>query len=780
MSIWHSFGRGEHGELGRAVVTEGVSSPGSQNADVRPLALEHGVGAEVRVRCGHFHCLALRGDGQVLAWGANGENQLGIGGELGDDAFVSSPALALVDLQERLRGDKIVDFAGGRSHSVFVSGPSGRCFVAGRRPAFELARREEAEEGLRELKLAEGNGGKDGEISGRIVACAAGEAHTLFLTSEGEVWSWLAASVSQASLGRPMARAVLGLPRVAHIACGWNHSLVLTDDGQVFAFGMGCYGQLGLGSCRSCPAPSHVILPKGCDGQVVNIAAGFAGSFAVTSRGRVYAWGANEKGQLGLGTAVKGAATPKLVNALAQVKVVQVATGFSHSACVTEGGLLYTWGNASYGQLGFAFDDSKGSVPLVAGGCAPASCSPGSCRVPEPDTGAGSSSVGHSRPWIQVWPRRCRRGPFREYRCAEVRCGAHHTLALASLEMLSLDPYQNLDVLEPQLGAGNLEDEAGMSHKAEAAGDSAALVWAKGLPERKKCAFRSVAELFWNVHPGEGTQPQPVLQPAGPVEEATAWRRAVRPQQTVRQIPGPHPLAKVSKDLRKRSFSGRWKEDTSALKLPSSWGPTTWGPVDEAVHRAFCDASVTDRTADLNLAMLVTATVGKALSPELPGGEMDRGLPPTPCRGLARIECLTPRPFYLPEDDMPDIPEDAIEGEEQPEAGAASPETPYTQSSKMQFYSDSAESLACDVLTEPVCQEAETGTTETGATEAAAGAGAEAEAVVTEAPRDEAEGDADKIPLAEEEDAEVEVTAKNPFDAEVEVTSKNPFDADRA
>lgn len=82
------------------------------------------------------------------------------------------------------------------------------------------------------------------------------------------------------------------------------------------------------------------------------------------------------------------------------------------------------------------------------------------------------------------------------------------------------------------------------------------------------------------------------------------------------------------------------------LPLPGPDGIATWDEVDEVVHRAFSEGRATDRASEIHLADLVTN-----LS-EISGvewlGDSD-GLPPSPCRGLARLECLTPRPFYLPD-----------------------------------------------------------------------------------------------------------------------------------
>jgi alpha-tubulin suppressor-like RCC1 family protein len=56
--------------------------------------------------------------------------------------------------------------------------------------------------------------------------------------------------------------------------------------------------------------------------------------FAITETGAVYAWGRNEKGQLGLGD-TKDRKCPTLVNALSGYRIVKAATGRNHSLFLT-------------------------------------------------------------------------------------------------------------------------------------------------------------------------------------------------------------------------------------------------------------------------------------------------------------------------------------------------------------------------------------------------------------------------------------------------------------
>mmetsp|Transcript_75834 Transcript_75834/g.214408 ORF Transcript_75834/g.214408 Transcript_75834/m.214408 type:complete len:749 (-) Transcript_75834:61-2307(-) len=675
---WYSFGRGVHGELGRRIVADGArTSPGLQNTDVQPVLLAAEAGGEepavASLACGHFHSLAIADGGQVFAWGANGAGQLGIPSE---SSQARMPLRTLEPLADQLEGEAIAQCAGGRSHSVFLSAPSGRCFVAGKLQAAELAQRGEdtVEEGVREINLVD-SGGKSPQ--GRVVSCDAGESTTLFVTSEGEVWSWLesrtARSTPYAGMERPTARAVLGLPKVARVACGWYHTLVLTEDRSVFTFGTGCFGQLGLGSCKNCPSPSQVAMHEECEGKVADIAAGFASSFAVTAQGRLYAWGANEKCQLGLGASLKGAATPKPVDALSRAKVLQVSAGFSHTACVTRDGLLYLWGFGAYGQLGFEFSSVKSSQCLGAGNGAVSFSATGRGLGSDPEISAnagpaGTTSIGHSRPWLQTWPRRCLRGPFGSHRCAQVQCGAHHTFAHASAEALDAPGSLGAEILTPAplelsdlpaAGAGAAEDAADAALGAADLPPGAGLVESPksvlregaGLSARNTETFRKLAGLFWGMGPNKGpaAEPPPSPRKVHAVEDGE-WRRAlVRVEQKI-NLPAAnftHPLARGRKSVQVRA---NFDFSDKVMQLPHHDSPSTWDAVDEAVHRAFCNGSAADPTVKLDLAELV-AGVGDEFEPELPGGEMQMGLPPAPCRGLARMECLTPRPFYLPSPD---------------------------------------------------------------------------------------------------------------------------------
>lgn len=94
---------------------------------------------------------------------------------------------------------------------------------------------------------------------------AAGDLHAVVVTGSGSVWTWGHNSDGQLGLGdtirRSVPHAVLSLSALVVVAAaaGASHSLVLTAGGQVWAFGNNQRGQLGVGDLSPRYTPTQVI-----------------------------------------------------------------------------------------------------------------------------------------------------------------------------------------------------------------------------------------------------------------------------------------------------------------------------------------------------------------------------------------------------------------------------------------------------------------------------------------------------------------------------------------
>eukprot|EP00899_Mesostigma_viride_P022183 jgi/Mesvir1/3149/Mv16314-RA.1 len=136
----------------------------------------------------------------------------------------------------------------------------------------------------------------------------------------------------------------------------------MTREGALFTWGANTKGQLGVGQTGSQLSP--VQIQGAVTGiEFVRMAAGGAHSLAVSKSGEIYCWGSNEFGQLGLGD-LEDRFTPHVVrHRFSKSRIVRVDCGHKHSMALTADGNVFTWGNGECGQLGY---DVRGNRPYVA------------------------------------------------------------------------------------------------------------------------------------------------------------------------------------------------------------------------------------------------------------------------------------------------------------------------------------------------------------------------------------------------------------------------------
>ena len=213
----------------------------------------------------------------------------------------------------------------------------------------------------------------------------AGLDHSLALSAEGRVWVWGRNDLGQLGLGyrsedpvtKPVELENLGSRKIVDAAAGTDHTLLVDTEGKVYTMGSNLHGQLGLATfddlaqiagCDSevCYTPARVDIPEG----VLNCSAAGAHSLALTVSGRVYSWGYNRDGQLGLGD-VEHRNAPLRVRgesdgAFDAVRCKLIAAGGhagggeggnrtvdgGHTLCVAVDNQIWAWGDNKYGSLG--------------------------------------------------------------------------------------------------------------------------------------------------------------------------------------------------------------------------------------------------------------------------------------------------------------------------------------------------------------------------------------------------------------------------------------------
>ena len=173
------------------------------------------------------------------------------------------------------------------------------------------------------------------------------------LSAEGDVYTWgngKAGALGHGSTSDElMPKKVEGLSKIAQIACGSDYTMARDEDGKVFAFGNNGYGQLGIsGNATKVTTPTQLFIPAS-QGRIVEIACGEEHSAYLDARGQVHTWGYGVDGQLGHNNKTS-LNTPKRV--VMDQKVTQVRCGGGHTGLLSEDGDLYLMGRGRDGQIG--------------------------------------------------------------------------------------------------------------------------------------------------------------------------------------------------------------------------------------------------------------------------------------------------------------------------------------------------------------------------------------------------------------------------------------------
>jgi alpha-tubulin suppressor-like RCC1 family protein len=194
----------------------------------------------------------------------------------------------------------------------------------------------------------------------RALRLAAGGAHTCAIADSGGLWCWGSGDRGEIGVGgtsdQPTPAPVpVGMAPVTAVALGGAHTCAIDSIGAVYCWGANDRGQLGIGS-----AGADVTSPARVSGPAaVAIAAGGDHTCASYASGQVACWGANDTGDLGDGTTMDRAGPAVVANVSGTV-----TAGGAHS-CASNGGALACWGADTSGQLGDGIDLTI-SAPEVA------------------------------------------------------------------------------------------------------------------------------------------------------------------------------------------------------------------------------------------------------------------------------------------------------------------------------------------------------------------------------------------------------------------------------
>jgi alpha-tubulin suppressor-like RCC1 family protein len=294
-------------------------------------------GAKKMISAGGRHSLVTSGRiGEIWSFGGGGSGTLGHGGT-GNEVV---PRLI-----EALSGVAVKQVAAGGQHLMVLT-RDGDVFTWG---------------WGRLGQLGHGNTGNQNvpqRVEGLTNATdiAAGEYHCLVVGEGRAVYTWGDNDDGQLGLGdhgegtnRDVPTEVPGVNGMVDVAAGGFHSFALSRDGTVMACGRNDAGRLGLGDAVQRDTFTVVAGLRG----VVDIDAGEEHSIAVTAEGGLYTWGKGRAMGHGGDDDTQYLVPTKVTGGgIGEAAVVQVAAGWSYSMALTASGELYAWGKGNHGQLG--------------------------------------------------------------------------------------------------------------------------------------------------------------------------------------------------------------------------------------------------------------------------------------------------------------------------------------------------------------------------------------------------------------------------------------------
>ena len=330
----YTFGRNNKGQLGLGH----TSRLGDEQHPTSPQLIAP-TQRFVSIAFSQNASLALDVTGQVYAWGDNDEGQLGLGDASTvefDDADRLEPT-AISSIQDA------VAIARGYDHGMILRA-DGTVWTFGDNGSGQL-------------------GHSDGTSSdvprqvtslSQIVQVVAGSKSSYALDAQGVVYGWGSNRYGNLGLGasdddaHEQPATIDTLPPIAMLAAGRDHMLALSKQGELFVWGLNASTQVGA----KMPLGDEVHAPIQREDihDIIAIYAQANQSFILKADGKLYGWGQNLNGTLGI-AAEENVDTP-VDPVFGLLDVRGVAIGALHGMARSASHEVFAWGWSFEGSLG--------------------------------------------------------------------------------------------------------------------------------------------------------------------------------------------------------------------------------------------------------------------------------------------------------------------------------------------------------------------------------------------------------------------------------------------
>jgi uncharacterized repeat protein (TIGR02543 family) len=331
--------------------------------------IELGFDEVKQLSSGDSFAIAVTETGHVFTWGYNGYGGLGDGTE--QYKKLPNEITSNFQLEE---DDQVIYVAAGNNYSLAIT-DTGRVFSWGDN-AFEklgnnsTTRQHIPNEITERFEL---------ETEDQIVYIDGSSSHSMALSTTGRVFTWGRNEYGQLGDDSKSDRHVpteiteqfplIGDDQVILINSSGAHTIALTENGRVFAFGRNTYKQIGDGSTTHRQIPTEVLSSRfNLDeaDKIIFVDAGASHSMALSSYGRVFAWGNNGQGQIGWGLGYSPNLPEEITSKFSLEetdKISQICAGGEYNLAMSEAGKTFGWGANANGRIGIG-NTTNYNVPV--------------------------------------------------------------------------------------------------------------------------------------------------------------------------------------------------------------------------------------------------------------------------------------------------------------------------------------------------------------------------------------------------------------------------------
>jgi len=198
--------------------------------------------------------------------------------------------------------------------------------------------------------------------------------HTCARKANNDVWCWGANDSGQVGNGTsgpdvlaPSTK-IGGVQKFSTISAGASFTCAIDGtSSNAYCWGSNAYGQLGINSFGGVPKD----VPTKVNGSTTfnAITTGWFHTCAieVPAAHRAFCWGANDNGQLGIGSfgSVNDQDKPTVVTPTTTLVFTQISAGDGLTCAVTTGGVPYCWGEGDGGQIGDGNQNLNNAKPVA-------------------------------------------------------------------------------------------------------------------------------------------------------------------------------------------------------------------------------------------------------------------------------------------------------------------------------------------------------------------------------------------------------------------------------